>query len=157
MIGPAPLPQHGSWPAAVPSARLRTGPAATLPMLRSCRGLTPALLGAFKLFCCCFCLWVFFPQTLGGILWCQLLPWHDNPSFPEIRDGARRSPPCIPLHCLYLENCCSRQTSRVGGTGRFPAGRPPGSLQGGSRNNQSLPFSGAFQLRISKHADLEAN
>lgn len=33
----------------------------------------------------------------------------------------------------------------------------PGSLCRGRQNNRSLPFSGAFQPRISKHADVEAN
>lgn len=57
----------------------------------------------------------------------------------------------------FLWNCCSHQVSHVGGTSKLPAGKPPGSLQEGSWNNQSLPFSGAFQQRISKRTDPEAN
>lgn len=118
------------------------GPAATLPMLRSCRAQHLLFREPLS-----------FPppQTPGGIPCCQLLSWHDDPSFPEIRDGERRSPSCIPLHCRYLENCRSHQRSMSeGGLAGSQLADPPGSLQGGSRNNQALPFSGAFQPRISK-------
>lgn len=66
-----------------------------------------------------------------------------------------------PEQCTHppalLWNCCSHQVSHVGRSSKLPAGKPPGSLQEGSWNNQSLPFSGAFQQRISKHTDPEAN
>lgn len=91
-------------------------------------------------------LYAFYSQTPGGIPCCQLFSCHDDPSFPEGRAGAVHSPSCIPLELLAC-----------GGTSKLPAGKPPGSLQGGSWNNQCLPFSGAFQQRISKHTDPEAN
>ncbi|XP_063190924.1 uncharacterized protein LOC134515649 [Chroicocephalus ridibundus] len=50
----------------------------------------------------------------GGIPCYQLLSWHYDPSFPEIRDRARRSLSCVPPRCLDLENCRSRQRSVMG-------------------------------------------
>lgn len=94
---------------------------------------------------------IFFFQTPGGIPCCQLFSCHDDPSFPEGRARAVHSPSCIALELLLSP------VSHVGRSSKLPAGKPPGSLQEGSWNNQSLPFSGAFQQRISKHTDPEAN
>ncbi|XP_063266556.1 uncharacterized protein LOC134557452 isoform X1 [Prinia subflava] len=90
----------------------------------------------------------FSPQTPGGIPCYQLFSCHDDPSFPEGRSGAVHSPSCTPLE-LLLTPCRGDQ--------RAPSWNPLGILQEGTWNNHSLPFSGAFQQRISKHTDPEAN